>query len=312
MKNFLNFVVSFFAVAVLFGCAATDTKLKDFHSPLAMEMSVATGENDGEINLLLESVDTVGFFETPSFRRGEVIFRDVIFPEILFCGEMSPGRLRWIGLAIGDDESEHLAQLVYSRASLKGKLIGTIMIDGIEKDFAGGARIGVFSTRFHYFYPLDIKETEIVVENREDIITSHTARQKLVRENGIRISRLPQARTLSREQILSWNRVEGPRGVIYTPLAEKEFSEVARINPGYSHFQRWIASTNGSVSLDPYGMAINLLFEQIRAAGLKSDGWDFSSRIDRRQSAVMYKALSNIKQSVIDELNRIQIQGGAP
>lgn len=308
MKRFTGLLIF---VALLSGCATTDTKLKDFHSPSILEMSTATGENGGEINLLLESVDTVGIFETPQFRKGEVIFRDAIFPEILFCGEMSPGRLRWIGLAVDDDGHEHLAQLVYSRVSLNGKLIGTIMIDGTEKDFAGGARLGVFSTRFHFFYPLDMKETEIVVENREEIMTSHMARQKLIRESGIDISRLPQARTLSREQILSWNRVEGPRGVIYTPLTEEKFSEMARINPGYSHSQKWIASTNGSVSLNPYAMAINLLFEQIRVAGLKSDGWDFSSRIDRRQSAVMHKTLSSIKQSVINELNRRQ-QGGMP
>ena len=318
-------VILAMVVALLSGCAAKDQRVSDIQSgatttapneavtlnkptdpfnPFSGGVTIKRyrGANEGgQLDLLLEPVDTVGILETQALRDKKVSFREVVFPEILAAGELYPGRLKWFGWCVAHGR-EFLAQLIFSpKTSLTGKFIGVVMIDGTEEEIAGG-KLVAFSTRFQYLYPLNFKEAEIKVENKGELLSENEKRQEIVLKDGSEVDQLPKA-DFFLEVINSWNRVETKRGWILTPLSESQFDYVARINPAYTHSQKWVKSMRGSVTWDPYSIAAGVIFDQINAAGVKPEGWDFGSHTDRRVAAEVNSYLLKMKQSVIDELN---------
>src|SRR4030065_1978407 len=79
-----------FVAAILHGCAARDSIIKGYANDQKPDFNSYS-------NLLLEPVDTVGVLETPALRDGTMGFYEIIFPEILFLGEIFPGRIKWYG-----------------------------------------------------------------------------------------------------------------------------------------------------------------------------------------------------------------------
>lgn len=290
----LRFVVFIFILAILSGCASTGQIVKNYNSPY---------ETKKEINLLLEPMDTTGILETPALREGKVSFYEFVFPEILFAGEIYPWRIKWFGLAVVGDK-EYLAQLIYlHKASLTGKLIGGLMIDGTAEEHSGGKVLG-FSTRMAYAYGLDVAETEIhALEWREDLLSHSKKRQEMVEKHGIEIKRLPKADYL-REIIGNWNRYETDRGAILSPLTEEQFKKTAALNPAYSYSQKYAKNMKGNLAPDPIAIGVSAFFDLVSAAGADAEGWDFGSKENKRQAALRSKHLFNIKQNVIDELNK--------
>ncbi|MEI6807021.1 MAG: hypothetical protein WCK49_11070 [Myxococcaceae bacterium] len=299
-------VILAMVVALLSGCAATNQRVTDIQSVATTQ--VKTGDSK-ELDLLLEPVDTVGILETQALRDRRVSFREVVFPEILASGELYPGRLKWFGWCVCRGR-EFLAQLVLSpKTSLSGKFIGVVVIDGTEEEIAGGQLVAL-STRFEFLYPLNLKETEIKVLNKDEILSVSKKRQEIILAQGIEVDQLPKA-DFFLEVINSWNRVETKRGWVLTPLSEEQFDYVSRINPAYTHSQKWVKSMHGSIALDPYSTAVGMLFDQVNAIGIQPEGWDFGSHSDRRVAAEINKHLLDRKQSVIIELNRrLKASGG--
>lgn len=284
------FVFLVFVFAILSGCAATNQIVKN-----------ANTGNPGlsEINLLLEPVDTVGLLETPQFHQGKTKFYEVVFPEILFLGEIYPGRIKWYGWAVDSRGNEHLVQMLWIyRIRLNGKLVGVVSIDGYDES-VGGKLIGL-STRMSYAYSLDEKETEVPI-SRDKFNASVECRKKIVNEVGIEIAALKEADYML-PLIQNWNRVEGPRGVILTPLDEEKFKSIAKINPAYSYSQKWIKNNPGNIYFNPILTGMNEFFALIEAAGAQPDGWDFNRMGTSRTMALKAKHLIDVKFSAIKEI----------
>lgn len=307
VKRISMVLVMFVALS---GCATKSNLMSDVHSSDATVSS--TTSKSGQIDLLIEPVDAAGIRETQNMRDGKFTTRRIVFPEMLAAEELFPGRVSWFGW-LANKGREFLVQLVLEPGnSLRGQMLGVAVIDGTEEEIRGGKMIG-FSTRIRKLYSLKHTEDEFTVENRDELLSNSKKRQELVMKNGVEVDQLSRADDFLTE-ISSWNRVDGKRGWMLTPLTEKQWDYVSRINPAYSHSQKWVASTHGSISV-PYATVINLFFEQIYATGVKPEGWDFDSVANNQITGQRIKFILNRKQAVIDELNRqrkIQLGGLTP
>lgn len=288
-RKILECVFLVFVFAILSGCAANQI----------IKNAKIGNPGSEEVNLLLEPVDTVGLLETPYLCQGKTRFYEVVFPELLFLGEIYPGRIKWYGWAVDSGDNEYLVQLLWIyRIRLSGKLIGVVSIEGYEGNI-GGKLIGL-SSRKSYAYSLDEKEKEVPI-SWDKFGKGFEYRKKIVEEVGIEIATLKKADYML-PLIQNWNRVEGPRGVIITPLNEEKFKSIARINPAYSYSQKWIKNNPGSISLDPIATGMGELFALIEAAGAQSDGWDFEHKENSRMMALKAKHLIDVKFSAIKEI----------
>jgi len=310
MKNFLKyFTILFFVVALLSGCADKSQVLRGVNS--GMEAS----QNDSSevqlsnvtIDLLIEPPDAVGLLLTPAIRERKAKFYEVVFPEILFLGEIFPGRIKWFGWA-SDGQQECLAQLLWiEKVRLDGKVVGVIAVDNPLP----GMRVVGFSTRLNYVYSLDYDETEISSE-RGKIVAVSEYRKEMTEKYGVEISTLKNADYMY-SIIEHWNRVEGPRGEILTPLKKEDFDKISQKNPAYSWSQKWVENFSGTISIDPIQMGVVAFMETVTAAGVNSQGWDFAYRGDSRAMAVKSKHLIDVKFAGIRALvKKISENGGTP
>lgn len=311
MKNFLSFVLLFFLLALLSGCADKSQIVRDINSDLENQsVQLAIQVDSTSVDLLLEPVDTVGLLLTPAIRERKAKFYEVIFPEILFLGEIFPERIKWYGWGIGENGSECLAQLLFIyKVRLDNKLVAVIAVDNPNAQKVIG-----FSTRMDYVYSLDHAETEVSA-SRGKIATDSGYRKELGEKFGVEVSTLKEADYMY-AMIENWHRVQGPRGEILTPLDEEKFLEVSRKNPAYTWSQKWVEKFSGSVYIDPVATGMNAFFETITAAGVKSQGWDFAYNGNSRVMALKAKYLIDMKFRGMQEMMaRIIAQkkgGGVP
>jgi hypothetical protein len=288
-------------VVALSGCATKTNVVSDVQSSDKTSVPTEAGKI-GQMDLLIEPVNAAGIKETQKMREGNFSTRRIVFPEMLAAGELFPGRVSWYGWLVSKGK-EFLVQLILEPGNnLRGQLMGVALIDGTEQEIAGGKMMG-FSTRIKKLYSLKYTEDEFAVEKRETLLSDSKYRQEIVEKYGVEVDQLPRADEFLNEFVL-WNRVEMKDGWMLTPLTQSQFDYVARINPVYSHSQKWVASTHGSISLSPYGTLANLFFEQIYATQVKPEGWDFDSVSSNAISAQRIKFILDRKQAVIDELNR--------
>lgn len=256
--------------------------------------------------MLLEPVDTVGIMETPALLNGTLGFYEVVFPEILFLGEIFPGRIKWYGWVADENGNEYLAQLLWVyRVKLSGKLVGVLAVEGGEKEMVNPKAIGL-STRFKFAYSLDEKETETAI-NQKEFVSNPDYRKKIVREQGIPLKGLRKADYMY-PLVDTWDRVKGPRGFILTPLKEKQFLQVAEINPAYTYSQKLAEYSTGTiVPLDPIATGVSAFFDLARSLNAPVKGWGFDNKLDRRAYAIVAKHLVDVKYAAIaEQLRKIE------
>lgn len=276
-------------VAVLAGCASGSQNIRGFQNEKVSDFSAYS-------NLLLEPVDTTGMLETSFLRERKTTFYEVTFPELLFLGEIFPGRIKWYGWVVDKDGRENLAQLLWVyRVKLSGKLVGVLAVEGDEKDMVDPKAVGL-STRLKFAYGLNDKETEVAI-NSKHFASDPVYRAKIAREHGIALKGLKKADYMY-PLINKWNRSEGPRGIILTPLKREQFLQVAEINPAYTYSQKFVENVTGTIFfLDPIATGASAFFDLVRPLNVSSKGWDFDNITSRRTYAVAAKHLVDVKYS---------------
>ncbi len=294
--------MKFFLVAMVlilfFGCAATDQRVKKINNP-----AYSTNQ---ELDFLMEPIDGIGILETPALLKHAkdgkgVSYYEFPFPELLYLGEVFPGKVKWFAWVVTLDGKEFPAQILYIyKYSLTGQLIGGLQVDGTREELRGAQAIGL-SDRFERAFSLNRDESSIAI-NRASFSDNPDYRIKITRENGVLLDRLPKADYLF-NIINKWNRYETKRGFILSPLSSERFEEVLAINPGYSYTQK-LAKQSYVVSPDPIGMGVENLFILVQAYNLPPQGWSLGSKARTREyDALVRKHFFDIKQDVINRLS---------
>lgn len=318
IRLFIALVTMFLLIDCRGGLPIKNTSLSnDLYKPIAKEAVediddtqkseskiLETGrfkKGEVELNMLIEPYESLGLLETEAIRQEEITVVGGIFPDILF-GEYFPGRIRWNGWVVDEDEKEYFAQMIFGGIGYSGYFEVFFIIDGQPSD---QARIVDLSSSINYVYDLIGDETQVYrkkfLDNTEDY------RKKIVLKKG---TRLGDMKNIPKDDFLrmlkSWNRFQTPEGIILSPISEENLKFVAGINPQYSFQEKLMAVGRFSISvtLDPVAIAMGLAIDIFRAYKAPSVGWDYNSQIpNRRQMAIIIKYVLDLKQKLIDKIN---------
>src|SRR3989344_2691122 len=209
------------------------------------------------------------------------------------------GRMRWNGWVIDESDREYFAQMLFSGVDFSGYFLETIIIDAVQLN--SGAKMVIFSTTGDFIY--DLAGNEYAIE-RKKFITDNKYRAQIVREKGTRIDDLKKISGFP-EIISHWNRYETGKGIILSPLGEKDIKLIAAINPQYTPFEKWVGSNHSSVSVDWIAVAAGISVDILRASNVPTTGWDYNSQLpSRRNMAFIIKYVSEMKQRLIENVNQ--------
>jgi len=305
MEGVMNINISRLAFIVLIGfvsgCAA---KMEVKNASLAYPVYQGEAE-DKAVDLLMEPYETLGLLLTPAIRKGDITVIQGIFPDILF-GEYYPGRIRWNGWVGQEDGKEFFAQILLSTIDYSGYFLETIVIDGKPEK---KARITLLASLVDFAYDLSGKEFPIETHK---FLNDDDNRKKIILKSGTKIGDMETIPTADFMAMLAgWNQYQTPKGVILSPLGEKEIKLIASINPQYTSYEKFIGITKGSISLDYIGTSVNVALEILKAnnGSVPSTGWDYNSELpSRRNMAMIMEYVSAMRIALVRELNSQNIQ----
>jgi hypothetical protein len=299
VKKIVSFALCVLVFAVLLGgCATNEFVLKSPNLPVSQDIRP---EKSKGIDMIIEPYESLGVIETDAVRRGDVTAFWGVFPNKLF-GEFFPGRIRWNAWVVDKDGTEHFAQAILSGVAYSGNFAVQIIVDGkVSPD----AKIANLSTAVDYIYDLSGQEYPTV---RRRFLDETKYRQEEILKNGSRVGDM-KSTTKILETIRKWNRYETPKGVLLSPIGEKELKVVAGINPQYSFSEKLVARGHFSLVADATGVLIGLAVDMITAGNAPTSGWDYNSQLpNRRNMAFIIDFVMKHQQYLISELNQANIQ----
>ena len=288
-------------LGIVSGCAA---KMEVKNAVLVYPISHS--QKVQKVDLLLEPYETLGLLLTPAIRKGDITVIQGIFPDILF-GEYHPGRIRWNGWAVQEDGKEFFAQILFSTIDYSGYFLETVIIDGNPE---ANARAVGLSSLVDYAY--DLAGNEFPVETH-GFLNNIGNRQQFVLKSGTKIGEMEKIPTADFMAILEkWNQYQTPKGVILSPLGEKEVKLIAGINPQYSFSEKLIGSGRGLLSPDYIGTSVGIALDIFRVANgsTSSIGWDYNSQLpSRRNMGMTIEYISAMRIALIKQINSLKIGG---
>lgn len=276
-------------LAILSGCAA-NLKMQNIDS-----VSVTT-----EIDMLIEPYESLGIMETEAIKSGDVTILHCIIPDILM-GEYYPGRIKWNSWVVDTNGKEYYAQLLFAGVYYSGELRGVIVVDGKP---SGKAKILNPSTLVEYAYDLNSKEYKL--ERQKFLHDTENYRKETVNKYGTEIG--PYVTKFDfLKAVKGWNRYQTPKGILLSPLGEKEIKEIAAINPQYSWTEKLAGSGRFAVTMDPIATAVGVAIDVFRSmnGGIPSMGWDYNSQFpSRREMGIIIEYMSRMRKELIAQINQ--------
>ncbi len=281
-------------VAILSGCAAN----------LKMQNIDSVSVNTNEIDMLIEPYESLGIMETEAVKNGDVTILHCIIPDILM-GEYYPGRVKWSAWVVDTDGKEYYAQVLFAGVYYSGELRGVIVVDGKP---SGKAKILNLSTLVEYGYNLNGKEYPI---NRQKFLhNTDNYRKEMVKKYGTEVG--PYITKFDfLKAVKGWNKYQTPKGILLSPLGEKEVKEIAAINPQYSWTEKLVGSGRFAATMDPIATAVGIAIDVFRSmnGGVPSVGWDYNSQLpNRREMGIIIKYVSEIKRELIRQINQFNAE----
>lgn len=293
-KKVMISLLFFLAVAILSGCAA-NLKMQNISGS---DSAVSASEN--EMDMLIESYESVGIMETESLKTGNVTILHCIIPDLLM-GEYYPGRVKWNSWVVDTDGKEYYAQLLFAGIYYSGELRGVIVVDGKP---SRKARILNLSTLVEFGYNLNGKECPL---NRQKFLhNTENYRKETVNKYGTEISSYITKFDFLKA-VKGWNKYQTPKGKLLSPLGEKEVKEIAGINPQYSWSEKLVGSGRFAVTMDPIATAVGIAIDVFRSmnGSVPSMGWDYNSQFpNRREMGIIIEYVSRIRKELIAQINQ--------
>lgn len=292
MKKQMMFTL--LALFLLSGCAVHQ---KITPAVEMKESQSVRGETELSIagrDFLIEPTESLGIEATPAFREGRVSIYWGTFNEMLL-GEGASNRLRWVGLAEGQNGQEYFVQAVrwpLNQLDLNGYYrLKLIVEDGGNYE---PVKVVYFSSALHWSY--DAFGEEIPVSSVKKLMADPKFRQKFVTEHGTSTEELQQIPTIDfYESLRGWKQYSTPDGTdIYTPLSKENIQKIAGQNPEYSAFQNWIAHGRKPIYLNPVATGVVNGLEVAHAVfgDIPPKGWSLNSVVTRREMAFELKKLA--------------------
>lgn len=264
----------------------------------------------GEIKLsiagrdfLIEPTESLGIEVTPAFKDGRVSIYWGTFNEMLL-GEGASNRLRWVGIAVGEDGKEYFVQVLrwpLNQLDLNGYYrLKFIVEDGGNYE---PVKVMYFSSAVHWGY--DAFGEEVPIPSVKKLMANPKFRQEFIAEHGSSTRELQQIPTLEfYETLKGWEQYSTPDGTdIYTPLGQEDIREIAGKNPEYSAFQKWIAHGRKPIyPMNPVATGVVNGLEVAHAVfgDIPPKGWSLNSVVTRREMAFELKKLAERYRELIE------------
>ncbi len=289
-------------IGIFSGCAKN---MEVINPALVSSVFQEEKDQDNKVDLLLEPYETLGLLLTPAIKEGDITIIQGIFPNILF-GEYYPGRIRWNGWIVQEDGKEFFTQILLSTIDYSGYFLETVVIDGKPDT---DARVLALSSLLEFAY--DLAGNEFPVETH-NFLKDANNRHQFVIKSGTKIGEMEKIPAKDFLAILAnWNQYQTPKGIILSPLGEKEIKFIAGINPQYSFSEKLVGSGKYSLSPDYIGTSVGIALDIFRAANgsVPSAGWDYNSQLpSRRNMALIIDYVSEMRIALIKHLNLQNIE----
>lgn len=280
------------AAVILTGCATNN------------RLVMKDGPMDGEkpLNLLVTPVQSIGVEATNNVREGIVTVIEAPIADRCIASEMYPGRIRWNGLTIGENDKEFFSQFILSGMYKSGEYRFSDIIEG-EKKLVKNANSLFLSSKGEFvcnfeggFFPIDSERFRNEKAYRIEVVKKYGSRAGSRRE------------VIGLEKMIrSWNRYSTYQGEIFTPYGDEDFKRIARINPGYGFLEKITLNGNLTISTNPIYTLWTIGFSIIEGAAAKSQGWDYMSQIpDRVMMGQIVEFVGKLRLEVIRQLNEEQ------
>lgn len=249
------------------------------------------------LNLTTYPELAVGIRVTPAIESGQVTIIDAPISDSQIGGEMRAGRISFPGWSVNSKGGEAFAQFVLVGNYRSGEFKSFVIIDGKFSDF-----------RSAKFIPLSSRgdctwsSGQLVPIDRIRFNDEKKYRAEVVEKYGVRVGSRHLVKGFY-SQVKSWNRYMTDYGEVYSPLGEDDMKRIAKINPGYTGFQRFVLRNRMVISLNPIEMVAKASITLWETAKSPPKGWDFYSEISGAEASAMFEIVSKLRQSLISELN---------
>jgi len=288
-KMFLVVFLALFCV----GCASRAYVIKN---------ADLIGGEKKEINLLNEPLDSVGMQETEEMKKGDVTIVQGVFSEDLF-GEFRPGKVSYKAWAVAPSGEESFAQGIFAGISYSGHFIINMVIHGKDGPNMDEVRVTPLSAKVSNLF--DLAGNRYPIESRLFIKNKDGYRKKEVLEKGTRVGDLKRIPEFLKT-VNSWNRYQTHRGIIWSPLGEKEIKMIAAVNPKHSFSEKFfLTKGNGTLSADVIGTSAGIAFDTYDALKARDQGWCFECEVTTGSDlAYIIRYPLELKQRLINQINR--------
>lgn len=303
MKRLLLILI---AVAILSGCASINHQVMGI-SPSGESFKRIFRKDPGML---------VGVVETDAIKNGQATIIPATLSKKLIGGEGFLFRIGWDAVVIDPKSGkEVVGQVIFAGKKVREMPggarvfypLGLVVIDSkweAIKNWKGFIR----STDGSYAYNFAGQEIRIESEKLKEA----SYRKKIAAEHGSQIGDYVRYDEYI-EVINGWNRFSTPdKGVfLLSPLSEEMIGDIAKINPQYNFFQRFVAK--GSVRIgDPVLTLMSLAQSVLVASSSSPAGPDFGSVIGRRDMGVYFDFLERLDEDAAGNYfeNRISLSKG--
>ena len=278
-----------FSLAILSGCANT----------LVMKDGPMNGEK--QFNLLVAPVQSMGVEVTKNIMDGNVTVIEAPIPDKGIAAEIYPGRIRWNGLAAGEDGKEFLVQFVLDQMYKSGEYKFSVIIEGDKKALKDSkAKVVFLSSKGEFVCNFEGGFSQI---DSARFRNEKAYRLEIVKQFGSRVGSRHQVNGYDKI-VRSWNRYTTYQGEILTPYGDEDFKRIARINPGYNLMDKIVLNGKVTLSTNPIYTLWTIGFSIIEGMTAKSEGWDYMSQIpDRIMMGQIVEFVGKLRLEVIRQLN---------
>lgn len=274
----LNRIIALLFAVLLSGCITMPqtVEVRETTGPLAAQAV------NGTVNLAIDPVAFLGVRSTADIESGNFTVVYARFPDDPhgLLGEFDARRVSYPVFAVGPDGREYPAQALFAgfatcEPTLAVLVEGTRTLRGFTAVLANTARDQLY----------DLLGQAVKVD-AEKFRKSGDYRRQVIAKNGSSLERFVQVRDYDRI-IHGWKLLNtAPHiGKIRTPYPLEFVQGVARINPQHSHSEKFLATTSGSISLNPMATVVGVVMEYIASNNAPALGWTGESLAPRGDQA---------------------------
>lgn len=219
--------------------------------------------------------------------------------------EYDPFRVSYPCYAVDASGRKYTAHALF--AGYVGMRVSAIVIvEGLQTS-RDDVRIVWLSTRIKKAFSLS--GSEITVFDADQFRKSSEYRQAFVSTHGTPVTSLAKVRDMDRA-IKSWTVYDTKVGQIASPLSIEQVRMLAGKNPMYSYKEKLIGTGRGSITItfdpakDLVMNAARLALDLAVAAGAKPMGFDYESKVSRKDFGYMTRVWKGLMEQNALRLNK--------